>query len=87
MSENTPIDSSARAQKSEHEWRKQLRPARYEVLREKGTEPPFSGQYVYEKRDGTWLFTSRQLKRQKMTASPGARLGGFSFETKPEGHR
>jgi peptide-methionine (R)-S-oxide reductase len=54
MSENTPIDSSARVQKSEHEWREQLRPAQYEVLRQKGTEPPFSGQYVYEKRDGTY---------------------------------
>jgi peptide-methionine (R)-S-oxide reductase len=54
MSENTPIDSSARVRKSEHEWREQLRPAQYEVLRGKGTEPPFSGQYVYEKRDGTY---------------------------------
>lgn len=36
---------------------------------------------TYEKRDGSWLFTSRRLKRQKMTASPGARLGNFSFET------
>jgi hypothetical protein len=41
---------------------------------------------TYEKRDGTWLFTSRQLKRQKMTASPGAKLGNFSFEANPEGH-
>jgi peptide-methionine (R)-S-oxide reductase len=54
MSENTPTDSSARVQKSECEWREQLRPAQYEVLRRKGTEPPFSGQYVYEKRDGTY---------------------------------
>ena len=38
---------------------------------------------TYEKRDGRWLFTSRRLKRQKMTASPGARLGNFSFETNP----
>src|ERR687895_454279 len=29
-------------------------PAEYEVLRRKGTEPPFSGTYVFEKRDGTY---------------------------------
>jgi peptide-methionine (R)-S-oxide reductase len=54
MSENTPNHSSARVQKSEQDWREQLTPAQYEVLRRKGTDPPFSGQYVYEKRDGTY---------------------------------
>jgi peptide-methionine (R)-S-oxide reductase len=54
MSENTPIGSSARVEKSEQDWREQLTPSQYEVLRRKGTEPPFSGQYVYEKRDGTY---------------------------------
>jgi peptide-methionine (R)-S-oxide reductase len=54
MSENTPIHPSDRLRKSEHEWREQLTPAQYEVLRRKGTEPPFTGQYVYEKRDGTY---------------------------------
>ena len=54
MYENTPTDSSARVQKSEPEWREQLTPAQYEVLRRKGTERPFTGAYVYEKRDGTY---------------------------------
>jgi peptide-methionine (R)-S-oxide reductase len=54
MSENTPTESPARVQKSEQDWRKQLTPAEYDVLRRKGTEPPFAGQYVYEKRDGTY---------------------------------
>jgi peptide-methionine (R)-S-oxide reductase len=54
MSENTPIHPSDRLRKSEHEWREQLTPAQYEVLRRKGTEPPFTGQYVYEKRDGMY---------------------------------
>jgi len=54
MSENTPTNSPARVHKSEHEWREQLTPGQYEVLRRQGTERPFTGQYVYEKRDGTY---------------------------------
>jgi peptide-methionine (R)-S-oxide reductase len=44
----------ARAEKSDREWRESLTPAQYAVLRRKGTEPPFTGQYVHEKRDGTY---------------------------------
>ena len=41
-------------QKSEQEWREQLTPAQYEVLRRAGTEPPFSGEYVYNKAAGDY---------------------------------
>jgi hypothetical protein len=30
---------------------------------------------TYEKRDGKWVFTSRQLKRHKVLTSPGAKIG------------
>lgn len=40
--------------KSEEEWKKTLAPEEYKVLREKGTEPAFSGKYVYEKSDGIY---------------------------------
>jgi len=39
---------------SEDGFKKFLTPAEYDVLREKGTEAPFSGEYVHEKADGTY---------------------------------
>src|SRR3974390_315484 len=41
--------------KSEAEWRKELTPMQYAVLREKATERPFTGEYEYETRPGTYM--------------------------------
>src|ERR1700744_3437988 len=41
--------------KSEGEWRKELTPMQYAVLREKATERPFSGEYEYETKPGTYV--------------------------------
>ena len=40
--------------KSDVEWRRELDPAQYEVLRHAATERPWSGRYVEEKGDGTY---------------------------------
>ncbi|MCU4184121.1 peptide-methionine (R)-S-oxide reductase MsrB [Acidiferrimicrobium sp. IK] len=40
--------------KSEQEWRAELSPEQYEVLRQKGTERPWSGKYVSNHDDGTY---------------------------------
>lgn len=40
--------------KDEEEIKKVLTPEEYAVLREGGTEAPFSGEYVHEKADGTY---------------------------------
>jgi peptide-methionine (R)-S-oxide reductase len=40
--------------KSEEEWRRELSPEQYQVLRRKGTERPFTGKYVHSKEDGIY---------------------------------
>ena len=39
---------------SEEDWKKTLTSEQYKVLREQGTEAPFTGEYVHEKADGTY---------------------------------
>jgi peptide-methionine (R)-S-oxide reductase len=39
---------------SDEEWRERLTDEQYTVLRCKGTEPPFSGAYVFTKDDGIY---------------------------------
>jgi peptide-methionine (R)-S-oxide reductase len=60
---------STRIEKSDQEWKTQLSPEQYHVLREHGTEPAFSGRYVHTKADGTYC-----------CAACGAEL--FSSDTK-----
>ncbi|AKB73429.1 Peptide methionine sulfoxide reductase MsrB [Methanosarcina lacustris Z-7289] len=41
-------------EKSEKEWKKVLTPEQYQVLRQKGTERPFSGDMYYNKEKGVY---------------------------------
>jgi len=53
---------------SDQQWKEKLTPKQYEICRNKGTEPPFSGDYLNTKTTGTYhclccgnaLFHSKQ---------------------------
>ena len=43
-----------RVEKSEQRWKAELGPEEYRVIRQKGTERPFTGEYVNEKAKGVY---------------------------------
>lgn len=45
--------SEARSMKNE-EWKKRLTPEQYRILREKGTEAPFTGEHLHNKEKGVY---------------------------------
>ncbi len=40
---------------SDSQWKAQLTPEQYRILREKGTEPPFTGELLENKADGSYV--------------------------------
>jgi len=46
---------SRKIEKGQEQWQEQLSPEQYRVLREKGTERPFTGKYWNEKAAGTYV--------------------------------
>ncbi len=52
MSKDTKVRE---VQKTDEEWMEQLTPEEYRVLREKGTERPFTGQYYLHKEKGVYV--------------------------------
>lgn len=60
------VDNAPKIQKSDDEWREELTPEQFHILRQAATERPFTGKYVNEKTPGVYrcaacgqeLFTS-----------------------------
>ena len=65
--------------KSEQEWREELSPAEYAVLRQQATEPPWSGKYVDTKADGTYKCAACGLELFDSTTKYESGSGWPSF--------
>ena len=47
--------SMSKVDKSDNEWKKELDPEQYRVLRQCGTEPPGTGKYYHFNKDGVYV--------------------------------
>ncbi|MBC7460903.1 MAG: peptide-methionine (R)-S-oxide reductase MsrB [Thermoleophilia bacterium] len=54
MSEHTSDTTNDTVQKTDAEWRDELTPEQFHVLREHGTERPGTGELLHEERDGSF---------------------------------
>ena len=54
MTETTSNASVAKVQKTDKEWKEQLSPEQYQVARQCGTEPAFTGKYWNKHDDGSY---------------------------------
>ncbi len=51
---HNPMVMPVKMKKAEEEWRRELTPERFHILREKGTEPAFTGEYAHTKTPGIY---------------------------------
>jgi peptide-methionine (R)-S-oxide reductase len=86
MSRTEEIPPAA-VQKSDEQWRAQLTPAEYHVLREAGTEAPFVGEYTENKRVGVYRCRACGFELFRSDAKFDSHCGWPSFFSPLAGDR
>jgi peptide-methionine (R)-S-oxide reductase len=77
----------AEVTRTEQEWKEQLSPDQYRVLREAGTEPPFTGKYTYSKEQGVYRCAAcgNELFRSDAKFDSGTGWPSFTEPANAEG--
>ena len=77
---------SEKIQKTDAEWRAELSPEQYHILREKGTERAFTGEYYKTKTPGTYLCAGcgQELFQSDTKYDSGSGWPSFYQPAKPD---
>ena len=80
------VDKIAKITKTPDEWRKVLTPVQFDVLREEGTERPFTSPLNHEKRKGTFVCAGCALPLFDSATKYDSGTGWPSFYDCIKGH-
>jgi peptide-methionine (R)-S-oxide reductase len=69
----------------EKDFKTKLTPEQYKIMREKGTEAPFTGKYLHEGKDGTYICAACGNPLFKSDAKFDSGTGWPSFDKAIEG--
>jgi peptide-methionine (R)-S-oxide reductase len=83
----TPTSPGPNVEKSDAEWRAELSPAEYDVLRRAGTERPWTGKYVESKDVGVYRCRACDAELFRSTEKFDSHCGWPSFWSPLAGDR